>query len=539
MIISYFFIKKLYVIRIFCYNDIGRYRKVKRNLLKAIGISFLIYIVLSWVIPVGTYADKLSTSGIDPVGLGDVFNSPISAFVTFVLYGVVIAVIGGFYGVVQKTGAYDKVVARMVNRFEDKGNLFLVITIVLFTLLSSLTGLVIPLFVLAPLFGAVLLKLNYDKVTALAATVGSLLLGNVTSTYGFNISGYTKNILSLDMNFQIVVKIILLVCLTTLFVLMMLFSNKNRDKNKVQEKKALVKEAKKELKEVKKEVKKTIKTDKKTPKGKSAKKSNRKSTTKALAITQNVKKVRENKGTAFAIILVLTILISLTAMYNWYYSFGVTWFNDIHSSIMDVKIKDFAIFEKLLSGVSQFGYWSNIDFATLLIIASMVIALIYKLTINEYVEGFIAGVKEWLPTAIYAALASIILSILYKSFSSGAGNMITTIYAKIFDSISGFNPVVVGLSSLLGSFFFNDLYYLLSSLSPFITEYSASNLSLAALIIQSVYGIGMMLFPTSIMLIAGLSIFDVTYKEWIKYIWRFVLISLLFILLVCGIVTLL
>lgn len=514
---------------------------MKRNLLKAIGISFLIYVILSWVIPVGTYSGKLSTSGIDPVGLGDLFGTPISAFITFILYGVVIAIMGGFYGVAEKTGAYDKVVDRMVNRFENKGNLFLIITAVLFTLLSSLTGLVIPLFLLVPLFGAVLLKLNYDKITVLAATVGSLLLGNVTSTYGFNISGYTKNILSLDMNFQIIVKVILFVCLTALFVLMILFFNKNHRKTdkKEQTKKAEIKEEKKEIKEVKTEVKKTTKTVKKSPKGKTVKKTTKKTTTKALAIAQNVKKVRENRGIAFSIILGLTLLVALVAMYNWYYSFGVKLFSDVYSNIMGVKIKNFAIFEKLLGGVSQFGYWSNIDFATLLVFASLVIAFVYGMSFNDYVESFIAGVKKWLPTAIYAALASVVLALLYKTFSAGTGNFMTTIYAKIFDTIDGFNPIIVGFSSLFGSFFFNDLYYLLSGLNTFISEYSAADLSLAGLIIQSVYGIGMMIFPTSVVLIAGLSWFDVTYKDWIKYIWKFALISLLFILLVCGIVTLL
>ena len=42
------------------------------------GISFLIYVVLSWIIPVGTYSNgELTTNGIDPVGLIDLFNESI------------------------------------------------------------------------------------------------------------------------------------------------------------------------------------------------------------------------------------------------------------------------------------------------------------------------------------------------------------------------------------------------------------------------------------------------------------------------------
>ena len=100
----------------------------------------------------------------------------------------------------------------------DKEKGFLIFTTILFVVLSSLTGLLLPLFALVPLFATVLFKMNYDKVTTLASTVGAMLVGSMASTYGFNISGYTKNILSLDMNFEVVAKLVLLVVLTTVLV---------------------------------------------------------------------------------------------------------------------------------------------------------------------------------------------------------------------------------------------------------------------------------------------------------------------------------
>lgn len=115
---------------------------MKRKLLKVIGISFLIFVVLSWLIPVGTYSSgQLTTKGIDPVGLIDLFNKPIQSFVTFVLYGVVFATIGGLYGVMGKTGALDKVVTKMSNDFSGKETKFLVLTVVLFAVLSSVNWL--------------------------------------------------------------------------------------------------------------------------------------------------------------------------------------------------------------------------------------------------------------------------------------------------------------------------------------------------------------------------------------------------------------
>lgn len=544
---------------------------MKRKLLKVIGISFLIYVVLSWIIPVGTYSNgELTTNGIDPVGLIDLFNAPIQAFITFILYGVVFATIGGLYGVMERTGALEKVTDRMSHAFEGKERVFLVITVVLFTLLSSITGLILPLFVLVPLFAAVLFAMNFDKVTVLASTVGSLLVGSVASTYGFNITGYTANLLALDMNNQIVAKVILLVLLTIALCVVVLMTSKRTEKKELKE--AKMNKEEKEVKEVKEEKKvkasetKTTKkkaattstkkaskeSTKKTPKTTTKKASTKttgkkkaakgKSNTKAFAVAKPVKKVSEKSKVSavpMVIIFLLMLIVCLIGMYNWYYSFGIEVFSNIHEAIMGVQIGDFPIFEHLLSGVSELGYWSNIDLAAMMIIASAIIAWIYRLSFNDYMESFIAGVKKWLPTAIYAALASVILYILYQASYAGTGTLVDTINAKIFDFTDGFNVLTTGAASLIGSFFYNDLYYLLAALTSFVSGFDAASLSVAGLLIQSVYGVAMLIFPTSVILVAGLSLFDVSYKEWMKYIWKFALIALLLVLLTCGIVTLL
>ena len=515
---------------------------MKRNILKVLGISFLIFAFLSWIVPVGTYqGGKLTTSGISPVGLVDLVNTPINAVITFALYAVVFAVIGGLYGVIEKTGALDALTSKWVNRYEGKENKFLVITMVLFILLSSVTGLIIPLFVLVPLFAAALFKMNYDKLTVLAATVGSLLVGSIVSTYGFNITGYTKNILSLDMNNQIGAKLILLVLLVVLFVVIVLKASQ-RKKGIAATIKEEVKKVEKEVEAKKEEVKKTVKTTAKKATKKVAKKPAKKTNTKALAVAKPIKKISDGKMVKTAplsIILTLMFVFAFVGMYNWYYSFGIDIFNKMHEAVMGVKIKDFAIFENLFSGASQFGYWGNVEFIGLLIVTSMLIAFAYKLNVNEYIESFIAGMKKWMPTAIYSALASVILVVLYQALQTGSGTLVDSINGKLFEMNDGFNPIITGVSALLSGFFFNDLYYLLADLSGFVTGFDASSLSIAGLLIQSVYGVAMMIFPTSVVLIAGLSYFDVSYGKWMKYIWRFVVIAFLLVLLVCGILTLL
>lgn len=514
---------------------------MKRNLLKAIGISFLIFVVLSWIIPVGTYSNgELTTNGIDAVGVFDLFSIPISTLLTFALYVVVFAAIGGLYGVMEKTGALPAWVENITKKFAGKEKGFLIFTIIFFVILSSVTGLALPLFVLIPLFAGVLFAMNYDKITAMASTVGAVLVGSICSTYGFNVTGYTKNILALDMNNQIVARLIILVLVTAALIFFILKFSK-RVEAKAAKKPAAKKEAVKEVKAAPKKAAAKKTTTKKPAAKKTTTKKTTKKNTQSLAVAKDVKKVNAKQGIntlPLIVIFVLMIVVTFVGMYNWYYAFGIEVFNDIHTAIMGVKIGDFPIFEHLLSGISQIGYWGNTEFVIMMVIAAALIAWIYKLKLNTFVESFIAGVKKMLPTAIYAALASVILTVLYQASYAGTGTLVDTLYAKTFGLTDDFNAVTTGVAALFGSFFYNDLYYLLAGMQTFLMGFDAPALSVAGLVVQSIYGVGMIVFPTSVILIAGLSFFDVKFKDWFKYIWKFALAVFILLLIVCCILTL-
>ena len=142
----------------------------KNSIIKAIVITFLIYVLASWVIPSGTIQNGVFTKGkTSPVGISDIFIYPISTSITsiFVLGGVVILLIGALYGVMNKTGVYTNLVEGSVKKFKGKEKSFLVISILLFAVLASLTTLTLPLLILVPFFVDVILSLGFNKMTAL------------------------------------------------------------------------------------------------------------------------------------------------------------------------------------------------------------------------------------------------------------------------------------------------------------------------------------------------------------------------------------
>ena len=80
--------------------------KKNNSLLKVILITFLAFVILSWFISgglfyKGTYYPADSSSAL---GLGDIFSLPFQAFYLFAEYGIIFLIIGGFYGVLNKTG---------------------------------------------------------------------------------------------------------------------------------------------------------------------------------------------------------------------------------------------------------------------------------------------------------------------------------------------------------------------------------------------------------------------------------------------------
>ena len=280
----------------------------KYSLLKVLGITFLVFAVLSWIIPAGSYNGSTFTAGeTDPVGLYGLFISPLYSFGIFVQYIVVFLAIGGLYGLMNKTGVYSKLVEGISHKFENKKVLFLIITMISFILLSSLVGSQVALFVFVPLFIAILMTLGYDKITSLAATVGSILVGVIGSTYGTGV--VFKSFLNMDANSGILYKGVFLVLVSALYIFFIL------NKNKLLKKEVVVEEKPKRGRKKKEEVVLEKKEDK----------------VKKIDIPlYEVSKKENNKSILpLVIVLALSALVILGGMFNWYYTFGLEFFDKI------------------------------------------------------------------------------------------------------------------------------------------------------------------------------------------------------------------
>lgn len=447
-------------------------KKKDYSLVKILCIPVLLYLVLTWIIPAGSFSGGEFVKGdVIPLGLYGLFVSPVYSFAVFAQYIVLILCIGGFYGVLNKTGVYQKIINFFAGKDKTK---FLIATVCIFALVTSILGETMLVFILLPFFISILLKLGYDKVSSIAATVGASLVGTIASISG-NMAIY-KAYFSLEPKLFVLFNIIMLIIFT--FLLCMLILSKNIKSEDSKNKKLEV--------------------------------------VKDIPLYEGVK---DNKKSVvpLIIILVITLLLIILGSYNWYYSFGVEIFTNLHEKISSIELFGVSIFNRVLGNFSEIGYFSNYDLSAILLIFSILTAWIYNVSINDFIEGFKKGVKDMLLPGVYIILASIVFSQVVTS----SANVGLTISNYILSS--NFNIVTGVLTGIVGSFFYNDYLYFVNGMASFVSLYDTNMILVMLNVFQSMFGIMMLVLPVSIALIGGLKYLNVSYKDWIKYIWKFLI----------------
>lgn len=470
---------------------------MKKDTFKVLGITFLIVVLLSWIIPAGYYSNGTFTSSGSQVvvGLYDIVRIPVLTIATFIQFGVLFLAIGGLYGVLNKTLVYSKIVDSIAKKYNKKG--FMIFTVILFALLTSITGLNNLVFILVPFFMAILLKQGYSKIVSLTSTVGAMLVGVVGTTIGFNVWGYLQYFLSLSMTTYLFARIVILIISVVLLILLLIKNTK-------------------EVTEVSK-----------TKKAK-----------EEIKIPLYEENTSKKSVVPFVIISIITLTFIFIGQYNWEYSFKISLFTNIYESINSFEIAGYPIFANLLSGLSTIGYLGNYDVVVILIIASLIIGWLYNVKFKDIFEGFVSGAKEMLPSAIYAMLACSVFALLLnmQDANSHSANFLNTMVNKLVGS-TDFSFAGTTLSAGFISFAYNDFYTLLSNYASVFKVFDSNVVAIIALMIQTIYGVVMLVAPTSIYLIAGLTLADVSYKDWIKHIWKYAVILFVVVIVVAFILT--
>ena len=168
-------------------------REKKFHMPTAYTILFLLLILVAaatWIIPAGSYdyADGVPIAGTyhaveqNPQGPGDVLRAAFSGFYDAVDVCVFILMVGGFLGVVMKTGAVDAGVADIIRRLGGREKWLIPILMVLFGLGGTTYGMWEETMAFYPLLIPVFLAAGYDAVVGISVILLGAGAGVIAST---------------------------------------------------------------------------------------------------------------------------------------------------------------------------------------------------------------------------------------------------------------------------------------------------------------------------------------------------------------------
>lgn len=164
-------------------------------------VIILVMILLTWVVPAGQY--EYDSDGRPIAGsyhptegnaqpLTALFTAPIQGLYEGIDIAAFILAVGGFLGVVAKTGAIDGGIAHIIRKLKGRENLLIPILMGAFALGGTTFGMAEETIAFYPLILPIMIAAGYDNITAVAV----ILLGAGVGTLGSTVNPFATGIAS-------------------------------------------------------------------------------------------------------------------------------------------------------------------------------------------------------------------------------------------------------------------------------------------------------------------------------------------------------
>ena len=466
--------------------------KKKFKMPTAYTILFCIIIVmavLTWVIPPGEYDYKESESGKEPIsgtyhnvkpnqqGIADVILSPFEGFYSAVDIALFILMVGGFLGVVMKTGAIDAGISNVIRILNGREKWMIPILMCLFGLGGTTFGMAEETIAFYPLLLPVFIAAGYDAIAAVSVVLIGAGVGVLASTVNPFATGIAAGFAGISLGNGIAVRVIQLIIL---IVISIVFVMRYAERVRKDHTKSYVADMYEENKE---QFSFNDKSD------------------------ENLKLTGKRKVTLTIFAAVFLVMI-----------YSVIPFEDMG-----------------ITAIPTLGWWFK-ELSALFFTGAVIIGLFYRLSEGELIGGFVSGAADLLGVAFIIGVSrgiTVIMNsglitdtILYwgEKSLSGVGSVLFIALSYLFYiPLSFLIPSTSGLATLS-----------MPIMAP-LADFAGVGRDLVITAFQSASGIVNLLTPTSAVVMGGLAIGKVPYDRWLKYIWKLILIILVVTILLLGI----
>lgn len=468
--------------------------KKKFEMPSAFSILFIIIIIvaaLTWIIPAGQYQMSTPIGGgrpspiagtyksmhSIPQGIGAVLEAPIKGVYDGIQIELFILVIGGFLGVIMKSGAIDAGIARVTKKLKGREMLLIIVLMIIFGIGGTTYGMAEETLALCPVLIPIFLTAGYDTITTASVILLGTGAGIMTSTVNPFATGIASNFADIPVGQGILIRFVMFVVILGIAIWFVVHY----------------------AEKVKKDP------------------------TKSLLYSQ----LEEDRKHFLSLENGADQLPELTFRHKWgLIVFVLTFLFMIYAVI---PFSDMGI-----TTIPTLGWWFT-ELSTLFFVSAIVIGIVTGLKEKALVHGFLSGVKDLIPVMLIIAVSRGITIIM------NAGNITATILHFGETTLSTLGQVPF---SILTFIFYLPLSFLVPSTSGLATMSMPIMAPLATFanvpkdIVITAYTAAVawinLVAPTSGLLMGILIMSRIPYGKWLKFIWKFLLITFIVVAIFVG-----
>ncbi|GAB2028083.1 YfcC family protein [Lactovum odontotermitis] len=499
-------------------------KKKKFQLPSAFTILFIIIViiaVLTWFIPAGVYksddagniiAGSYKVVKSNPQGIWDMLMAPIYGMLGYSGSGNIpatdgaiqisffILMVGGFLGVVNRTGALEAGIGSIVNRFKGREKILIPVLMALFALGGSTYGMAEETLAFYGMIIPVMIAVGFDTVTAVAIVLVGSQVGCLASTVNPFATGVASQAVGISMGQGIGLRLFMLIVLTaiSIFYVYRYASKIQKDPTK-----SLVYEHYKEDRQ-------HFDID---------------SITSQEDITKRQKHV--NIAFFFTFFLMIVSLVPWD-MLNEHFTFfakATEWLTGLPVIGMIAG-----------KSIAPLGTWYFPEITMLFIVMAVIVALLYRMKESDFIGSFISGAGDLVSVALIVAVARGIQIVMNN------GLITATILHWGEQGLSGLSS---SFFLILTFIFYLPLSFLIPSTSGLAAatmgimgpmgEFANVSKDLVITAYQSASGILNLITPTSAVVMGALAIARFNIGTWWKFMAKLIAIQLVVIIVILGI----
>lgn len=442
--------------------------------------------------------DKMQADGIDAAldqlknGEGqyiNVWNE--GALVGAIDVAFFVLIIGGFLGLVTKTGALDAGVAAVVKKLNGKELLLIPVLMFIFSLGGTSYGMAEESLAFYALITATMIAAGFDPLVG-AATVllgaGCGTLGSTVNPFATGVASASANAAGVDVNQGTIIGLGIALWLVTLaisiFFVMRYAKKVKNDRNA------------------------TLMTDIELKEANQAYSHN---SSETLELT--------GKRKVALWLFVLSFVVMILGVIPWE-DFGVTFFHKYTAG---------------LTG-NPLGSWWFPELTAWFALMAIIIGLVYRLDERDIVDSFIVGAADMVGVALVLGISR---GISFIMSNSGLDLFILDKSSNILNGISGIAFVGMAYLIYIGLSFLIPSSSGLATVSIPIFAPLTKTLGLSPEVMIMVFSAGSgfvnLFTPTSGVVMGGLSISKVDYSTWLKFVWKILIAIFIASLVILGI----